>query len=137
MKKPKELTIRKTVTAIGRLNNSLPLFPDGSELDKYTPKEILEILEWSIPDTWQTKFDLDGYIPTEFGKDRFITECEAIERNEPKQFVKTSAKEPLSGKTRAHKKSQGVKFKNGNSSNDSTKFYCTEHARTEFYPLIG
>jgi len=128
MKKPEDLTIRKTVTAIGRLNNSLPLFPDGSDLDKFTPEEILEILEWSIPDTWRTKFDLDGYIPTEFGKDRFITECEAIERN-ANQFVKTSAKEPLSGKTPAHKKSQSVKFKNGNSSDDSTKFYCTEHGQ--------
>ena len=60
MKKPKDLTIRKTVTAIGRLNNSLPLFPDGSESDKFTPEEILEILEWAIPDAWRTKFDLDG-----------------------------------------------------------------------------
>jgi hypothetical protein len=46
----KELSIRKTVAAVGRLNDSLPLFPNGKESDKFTPGEILEILEWSIPE---------------------------------------------------------------------------------------
>ena len=128
--KAKDLTIRKTVTAIGRLNNSLPLFPDGSESDKFTPEEILEILEWAIPDAWRTKFDLDGYIPTEFGKDRFITECEAIKRNEPNKYAKLSAKEPLSGKIPAHQKSQGTKYKSGTHTSDSSaKYYCTEHGQ--------
>jgi hypothetical protein len=60
MKKPKELSIRKYVAAVGRLSNSLPVFPNGKELEKFTPGEILEILEWSIPENWRTKFDLDG-----------------------------------------------------------------------------
>jgi hypothetical protein len=66
MRKPEELSIRKTVAAVGRLNNSLPAFPKGKESDKFTPGEILEILEWSIPEIWRAKFDLDGYVPTEF-----------------------------------------------------------------------
>ncbi len=73
MRKPKELSIRKTVAAVGRLNNSLPLFPNGKESDKFTPGEILEILEWSIPEVWRTKFDLAGYVPTEFTKEKFMT----------------------------------------------------------------
>jgi hypothetical protein len=73
MKKPKELSIRKYVAAVGSLNNSLPVFPNGKELDKITPGEILEILEWSIPESWRTKFDLDGYVPTDFTKERFMT----------------------------------------------------------------
>ena len=89
MRKPKELSIRKTVAAVGRLNNSLPLFPNGKESDKFTPGEILEILEWSIPEVWRTKFDLDGYVPTEFTKEKFMTECEAVERNEPKLSIKS------------------------------------------------
>jgi hypothetical protein len=84
MRKSKELSLRKTVAAVGRLNNSLSLFPNGTETDKFTSAEIMEILEWSIPEAWRTKFDLDGYVPTEFHKERFITECKAIERNEPK-----------------------------------------------------
>ncbi len=64
MQKPKDLSIRKTVAHVGRLNHSLPLFPYGKESDKFTTGELLEILEWSIPEAWRTKFDLNGYIPT-------------------------------------------------------------------------
>jgi hypothetical protein len=98
MQKPKELSIRKYVAAVGRLNNSLPVFPNGKESDKINPGEILEILEWSIPKSWRTKFDLDGYVPTDFTKERFMTECEAIESNEPKIHHKTN-NSTLSGKT--------------------------------------
>jgi hypothetical protein len=74
MRKPYELPIQKTVAAVGRLNNSLPLFPSRKESDKFTPGEILKILEWSIPELWRAKFDLAGYVPTEFTKERFMTE---------------------------------------------------------------
>jgi hypothetical protein len=127
-RKPKELSIRKYVAAVGRLiNNSLPVFPYSKELDKITPQEILEILEWSIPENWRTKFDLDGYVPTEFTRERFMTEFEAIKRNEPKIHHKTT-NSTLSGKTVTHKKSHGVKFRSATQKSDTTaKFYCTEH----------
>jgi hypothetical protein len=120
MKKPKELSIRKYVAAAGRLNNSLLVFPNGKESDKITPQEILEILEWSIPESWRTKFDLDGYVPTDFTKERFMTECEAIEHNEPKIHHKTT-NSTLSGKTVTHKKSHGVKFR---SAKQKKRHYC-------------
>ena len=129
MRKPKELSIRKTVAAVGRLNNSLPLFPNGTESDKFTAGEILEILEWSIPELWRTKFDLDGYVPTEFNKERFMTECEAIERNMPKVSFKSNTS-TTNGKTVTHKKSQGVKNRASTQKNDTTaKFFCTEHGQ--------
>ena len=134
MKKPKELSIRKYVAAVGRLNNSLPVFPNGKESDKITPQEILEILEWSIPESWRTKFDLDGYVPTDFTKERFMTECEAIERNEPKIHHKTP-NSTLSGKTVTHKKSHGVKFRSATQKSDTaSKFYCTEHGHNPSHP---
>ncbi len=134
MKKPKELSIRKYVAAVGRLNNSLPVFPNGKESDKITPGEILEILEWSIPESWRTKFDLDGYVPTDFTKERFMTECEAIERNEPKIHHKTP-NSTLSGKTVTHKKSHGVKFRSATQKSDTAfKFYCTEHGHNPSHP---
>ena len=76
LKKPKTLTFRKTVVAIGRLNNSIPYFPKGSESDKFSKEEIIELLEYAIPQSWRTKFDLDGYIPTSNSKECLITKCE-------------------------------------------------------------
>ena len=58
------------------------MFPGGSDDSKFTEKEIVELLEWSLPLTWRAKFDLDGYIPTLDTKSRLIEACEAIERNE-------------------------------------------------------
>jgi hypothetical protein len=94
MQRPKELSIWKTVAAVGRLNNSLPLFLNGRESDKFTHGGILEILEWSILEIWRTKFDLDGYVPTEFNKEWFMTECEAVEQNEPKISHKSNNSTP-------------------------------------------
>jgi hypothetical protein len=38
MRKPKELLIWKTVAVVRRLDNSLPLFPNGKESDKFKPR---------------------------------------------------------------------------------------------------
>jgi hypothetical protein len=125
MKKPKELSFRKTASAVGRLNNCLPLFPGGSELDKFSTTEIVELLKWSIPKTWRTKFDLDGYVPTNFGKERLIAECEAIERNSSK--LDSKEKQP---KTPVHKKNRGnIKHSRADTSKDGKSYYCTKHGK--------
>ena len=129
LKKPKTLTFCKTVAAVGRLNNSIPYFPKGSESDKFTKEEIVALLEWSIPQAWRTKFDLEGYIPTSDTKERMITECEQIERNEP--APKTLLNVKPGTKPTVHKKGRDTKHKNGEhrTSEASTKFYCTEHGK--------
>jgi hypothetical protein len=38
MQKPKELSIRKYVAAVGRLNNSLPVFPNSKETNSLLEK---------------------------------------------------------------------------------------------------
>ena len=125
MFKPAELTTRQTSAAINRLNNSLPLFPGGSETSKFTEIEIVGLLEWSLPPAWRTKFDLDGYIPTLDTKTRLIEACEAIERNEAVDDKET---------TKKGKKKHPEKSKNENSVSAQTKgegkrktHFCTEH----------
>jgi hypothetical protein len=127
MKKPKELSFRKTAAAVGRLNNSLPLFPNGSDADKFRDAEVVELLlEWSIPQTWRTKFDLDGYVPTEGTKAQLITACEILERNDPQKQAKGLNDRP---KDKAHKKGQSHKHKNDRKfpSDKKAGFYCSEH----------
>ena len=80
MFKLEELMTRKTAAAINRLDNSLSLFPDGLVSFKFAENEIIELLEWSLPPTWQAKFDLEGYIPTLGSKTWLSIEaCEVIE----------------------------------------------------------
>ncbi len=127
MRKPKELSFRKTAAAVGRLNNSLPLFPNGSDTDKFSDPEVVELLEWSIPQTWRTKFDLDGYVPTEGTKAQLITACEILERNDPQKQAKGLDNRP---KEKAHNKKGQSSNKHKNDRKSPEKraaFYCTEH----------
>ena len=82
------MSTRQTAAAIARINNFLPLFPGASDDDKFSPEELVELLEFCIPQSWRTKFDLDGYIPTEHDKARLIAECERLERHEGETDVK-------------------------------------------------
>jgi hypothetical protein len=124
MKKPRELSFRKTAAAVVRLNNSLPLFPNATASDMFSDEEIVELLEWSIPQTWRTKFDLDGYVPTSFTKARLITECEILERNEPHKPTKVLPKQ----KEKPYKKGASPKYKEKYADKKDT-FYCTEHGK--------
>ena len=125
MFKPVELTTRQTSAAINRLNNSLPLFPGGSEGSKFTEKEIVELLEWSLPPTWRAKFDLDGYIPTLGSKSRLIEACEAIERNEA-VAESNNNKKGKKEKPEKHKtENSGSGHKKGDGKHKS--YFCTEH----------
>src|SRR5687767_3284587 len=81
LKKPRELTTCQTAAALSRINNCLPLFPGGDEDSKFTPSELLEILECSLPLAWRQKFDYEGYVPSDWDKAKIITNCEAIEQN--------------------------------------------------------
>ena len=79
MKKPTGLSVRKMMAVINRLNNQLALFPGSSDASKFSHTDLIELAEWSIPEEWQTKIDLDGYIPTQQDKKRFIKVCKTIE----------------------------------------------------------
>jgi hypothetical protein len=82
MRKPAELSARKTASAISKINSCLPLFPGGNQDSKFSEPELVGLLEWSLPQAWRNKFDLDGYIPTQGTRAKLILECEAIERSE-------------------------------------------------------
>jgi hypothetical protein len=49
MRKPYELTTRKTAAAITRINNALPLFPGGTEGSNFSNAEVIGLLEGSLP----------------------------------------------------------------------------------------
>jgi hypothetical protein len=92
MKKPFSLSTRKMAAAITRINNALPLFPEATEASKFSPTELVALLEWSLPLDWRRKFDLEGYIPTHDSKAKLIEKCEAIERSQDDSKGKTDEK---------------------------------------------
>ena len=98
MKKPADMGIRKLAAAVTQMNSKLIRFAGATEADLFSPAELLELLEFSLPPAWRAKFDLAGYIPTKHDKDRLIAEGEQIERHE----LLTAKSAPTSSKSKAH-----------------------------------
>ena len=132
MKKPFEMKVRKLSSAVTRINNCLPLFPGGTAASKFSEDEILGLLEWAVPQTWRSKFDLDGYVPSMDTKVKFITECEAMERH---QEAKKGGDDD--NDNNKNKKAKNSKFENSgptNKKSESSKsaggsFFCKECGR--------
>jgi hypothetical protein len=79
-------------SAISRLNQALPLFPNGTIEDKFNNHKIIGLLEWALPPPWRTKFNMDGYTPSEGSKQQLILACEATERHEKVEPTKEKEK---------------------------------------------
>jgi Tfp pilus assembly protein PilE len=123
MRKPYKMTTRKTAATITWINNALPLFPGGTDASKFSNTEVIGLLEWSLPPSWRSKFDLDGYIPTVDSKAKLIENCETIERNQNDT--------PQAKPAHKDKKSKRDKSSNGTKNRESgtNNKYCLEHGK--------
>jgi hypothetical protein len=124
IRKPKSMPVRKMIAIITKMNNSLARFPKADESDKFKDKELLEIVEWSLPDEWRAQFDLKGYVPSKYDKKRLIAEAEAIERAETLDSGRPKAKE---SKGKSFKSNKEKKANPKNDKNSKTEYFCTEH----------
>src|SRR6056300_750098 len=123
VKKPYSMITRKCTAALSQLNNALPKFPGGSEDSKFSEAEILEILEYSLPEKFRAHFDSQLYIPSEHNRARLIVEAEAIERQQ--QMTDGPSFKGKKAAKNFEKSAAGKKGKSNYGSNK--KFYCTEH----------
>jgi hypothetical protein len=103
------------------MNNALPLFSGGTDASKFCNIEVIGLLEWSLPPSWRSKFDLDGYIPTLDKKAKLIENREAIVRNQnDTQQAKPTHKEKK-------KKSEKSQNSTGKCESGTNNKYCSEH----------
>jgi hypothetical protein len=125
MRKPYEMTTRKTAAAITWINNALPLLPGETDTSKFSDAEVVGLLEWRLPPSWRIKFDLDGYVLTLDSKVKLIESCEAIERNQ----------EDTSNAKATHKDQKSKTEKSSNSSkkceSGNNDKYCSEHGKNK------
>ena len=129
MFKPADMTTRQTAAAINRLNNALPLFPNGTEGAKFTPQELIGLLEWSLPPAWRAKFDLDGYVPSLHPKIKLIEACKAIERNEVTIDKSKSSEASANKKVKFDISKVKNKADQKGFARKTASFYCTEHGK--------
>ena len=124
MRKPEDLPIRATISALRRLNNELPFYPEGSADSKFSAKQLVEIMEWAVPAIYRDEFMKKGFIPTSSDMATFRMEAEIVERT-----IKSSMPAPKP-KTTKRKSTPGTSNADGGNpkkSNKRTKFYCSHH----------
>ena len=138
MRKPFDLTTRKTAAALSRINNCLPLFPLGVPASKFTENELVGLIEWALPQEWRRSFDLKGYVPSLFNRERLMIECEAIERNEGlRKDVKNEKNDNnKNNKKVKFAKSENKKGKSAAKVNGSGEFFCKECGRNPTHATV-
>ena len=119
MRKPRALSTRQTVASLTKMNNALPYFPGASAEDKFKEDELIQIMEWMVPQEFRQKFDEKGYIPTDHDRKRFIDECEIVERLQASRAKSTPQQKP--------KNSQKFPGKARSKTPNRKKKYCLHH----------
>ena len=125
MKKPMKMRYRLFQARVLKINKYLPYFPGANEDSKFSSSDILEMLEFSLPDVWRQEWDKKGYIPTNHTLEKLIQEAEAMERSEDegKKIVEKERKRKRENKNRNN---QGGRSNVVNKKTKKQK-YCKEH----------
>jgi hypothetical protein len=114
MKKPPDLLSRQMASALSRLNNYLPYFPNGSTASKFSDAEICGLLDFALPHSWRKTMDLQGYNPADSDMADLLDRCERIERNEtPIHYEKEPHDNNNNNKKNKFAKSGNKNKKNG------------------------
>jgi hypothetical protein len=84
MKKPYDLSSRKTAAAITKINNCLPIFPLGLPASKFTDQEVIGVLEWLLPLAWSLTFlKGEGIRPPQKHSSTAHATCRALQLGNP------------------------------------------------------
>ena len=83
VRKPKEMRIRMYCARYAELNKYLESFPPyNGESQCLPPDEVLEHLEFAIPNSWQKQMVMQGFNTLEHTIEEFIEFCERMEFGE-------------------------------------------------------
>ena len=82
MRKPRDWSVKQYVARVQEINSYLNLFPPFEEDQEMAEDELLNILEYSVPNSWQKEFVRTGYDPLDSDIKAFIDRCERIEFTE-------------------------------------------------------
>ena len=57
MRKPDDLSVRWLSGAVSRMNDKLIYFPKAKSSDKFSEKDMLELIEWALHPKYREHFD--------------------------------------------------------------------------------
>ena len=104
-RKSRDQSTRDYVARLIQVNDYLPHFPEADATAKLTDEQLMEVLEFGVPNSWQNVMQMQGFIPADQTPTTFVEFCERIERAEANKgigtmseaFPKGSSNDPLLG----------------------------------------
>ena len=139
MRKKPDCTIREFNARLHELNSYLPDFPPGGANQQLHPDDLSEIIEFSMPNKWQSHMVLHNFVPSEHTLIEVVEFCERlkfIERLTPSNGHndfqgKNSQTDPKGSKKRDHQRGGKSSDEAGSPGNSGKRHksgkYCPLH----------
>lgn len=132
VRKPLGMTSRMFVARVQEINNYLPYFPSqapGEPIQKLDDDEIIDLMEFGVPRSWQKKMEEHNFDSTNTTIGEFLSFCERMERIEIMDHK--AAGKPEQG-VRASKNDFNRKRKAGSGDvvrkpREERQYYCLYH----------
>ena len=109
LRKPREWKTREFAARLVEINELLKQFPPFRDDQQLDTDELLEILEFAVPATWQKAMVLQGFDPLEHTVEEFVEFCERLEFSEDlDETVKgtKSQSDPKDGKSTGYSRAK-------------------------------
>jgi hypothetical protein len=110
LRKPRDMTTREFAARVSELNQYLKQFPPFEYNQELDEDEIIDILEFGIPHSWQNYMVLQGFDPMESTLAELVDFCE---RREFTEGNKTETAKSNKGKTSSDSDKKSAAKKNG------------------------
>lgn len=83
LRKPRDMKAREFVSRVCEINELLTEFPEADEASKLPRDELLDLMEFGMPGSWQKAMILQDFDPVSHSIAEFIGFCERLELTEP------------------------------------------------------
>ena len=131
VRKPATLKTREFVARLIEINSYLPEFPPtttgGADPASLPDDELLDILEFGMPSSWQKQMVLQDFDPLQHTIKEFTEFCERMEQVEAHEGTKVTSSS--SNKKSERSKSSGSKKRNREQVEQEVEKYCMLHGK--------
>ena len=94
MNNPCTLGVSEYANRLLKMNQQLTSYPDATDCSKFQPDELIEIIEFALPEVWWKHMTLQCLIPSENNMKEVVDFCrdlEEIESSGKARMVETPA----------------------------------------------
>ena len=133
-RKPGHMKIREYIQHLSRVNNDkIPLLPPFGRNQNLNADEILDVILFGTPKSWQREMDRQGFDPIENDIDQVVSFMDNVETAEEfdndKGTQKNTNKKVDAKKKTSKTNGGGASSSNGNGNNNKGTKYCIVHGQ--------